>query len=110
MAAFKTRSQVFLPTSLQVGNNGTKVTKLIEGLVTACVPAMAAHGLGTGSAYIAGVANGDAIIMQLASQGASGIGIQSASIVAANTASLTFCAWGGATTASAMTFNYLVVK
>ena len=109
MASWKIRSQVLMPNSLQVGSNGTKFDKFLFGLGSACVPAMNASSIGTGSLAITGVAAGDTVIVQLASQGASGIGIMAASSIT-NGASLTFFALGGATGASTMVFNYIAVS
>lgn len=109
MAGLTIRNPLNILSNLRVGSSGTAVTKILMGTVSACVPAMNASTPGTGSANITGLAQGDAIIMQLASYGASGIGIISCSAVAANTASLSFMAVAGATTASTMTFNYLAM-
>lgn len=108
MASFKLRNNMFFPTSLKVGTNGTTLTKALWGIGSACVPAMNASAVGTGSIAITGAEVDDAVIIQLASLGASGVGIVAASAFA-NGASLTFIALAGATTASEMRFNYMVM-
>ena len=109
MGSFKIRQNVLMPGTLKVGSSGTVLTKLLTGTVSASVPAMGASAVGTGSAAITGLAVGDTLIMQLASYGASGIGIVTARAASANTASMTYMALGGPTTASTMTLNYIVV-
>ena len=108
MASFKIRNNMFFPTSLKVGTNGTTLTKTLWGIGPACVPAMNASAVGTGSISISGVEVGDAVSIQLASLGASGVGLVAASAFA-NGASLTFIALAGPTTASTMNFNYIVL-
>jgi hypothetical protein len=107
MGSFKVRQNVLAPTSVKIGANGTQMSKLLVGTVAACVPAMAASTFGTGSAYIAGLETTDGIVMQLNSLGASGVTLASVRITAANTASLTFMAGPGPTTACTMVFGYV---
>lgn len=108
MASFKLRNKMFFPTSLKVGTNGSEMTKVLYGVSSACVPAMNASAVGTGSILITGVEVGDTVILQLASLGASGIGLVQTKAIT-NGASMTFMALVGPTTASTMGFNYMVL-
>jgi len=107
MGSFKVRQNVLMPSTLKIGANGTELDKFIIGTVAACVPAMAASTYGTGSALIPGLETTDGIVMQMNSTGASGVILASVRITAASTASLTFMAGPGPTTASTMVFGYV---
>lgn len=106
MAALTFRNPVILKTNAKIGSSGTAVTKLLAGVVSTCVPAIGASTVGTGSAYIDGLAAGDFILAGIATIGASGVGVLNVRATAANTASFSFFSMG-ATTASTMDINYI---
>lgn len=105
MPAFKTRRVLLAQGGLQVGPSGTSFAQVLSGTVAACVPAMGASALGTGSAAISGIAASGMLLMQLNS-GGSGLQLTAVCPISANTASLSFMSLG-ATAASTVTLSYI---
>jgi len=104
MPSFRVRRPLLAMGGLNVGN-GTTIDKILTGTVAACVPAMGASTLGTGSALITGLAASGTVFMQLNS-GGSGLQLTAVCPIATNTASLSFMSLG-ATAASTVTLSYI---
>ncbi len=104
MPSFRVRRPLLAMGGLNVGN-GTTIDKILPGTVAACVPAMGAAAIGTGSALITSLSASGTLMLQLNS-GGSGLQLYAACPIAANTASLTFGSLG-ATAASTVTLSYI---
>jgi hypothetical protein len=110
MASFKVRQSVLVPSSLQVGANGTKVSQILFGTVSGCVPVINASAIGSGSFSVANVPVGAAVQLTIAS-GAGGLALVGACATANGAISASFVNGTGTnTTASVFSVYYLVVS
>lgn len=102
---FKVRRRLLATGGAHLGSSGSAFSTLAYGTVSACVPAMDASGLGSGSMSIP-EAETDSILFFSGSK-TNGIVVHSASVDSAGVVTASYMA-DDATIASTLVFRYLV--
>ena len=106
---YKVRSKILAKGGMVVGATGTHVTKLLTGVVTACVPVVNASAFASGSLAITSASTGDKVFLS-GSDADNGIYVYAAIVSADGAISASYGNNSSAnSSASEMTFSYLVV-
>ena len=106
---YKVRSKILAKGGTQTGANGTHVKKVLAGVVSACVPIVGASAVASGSMAITSASTGDKVFLS-GSDADGGVAVYSAVVSADGAITASYLNPTGAdTTASTMTFHYLVI-
>lgn len=107
MASFKVRRKEIAKGGMQVGALGSNITGIMQGTVSACVPAMGASGLNSGSMSIPNLPAGAKLFFNGACP--AGIQIIGASVTATGSVTASYLGASGATIASTLSFFYVAI-
>lgn len=106
---YKVRSKILAKGGTVTGATGTHIRKMLTGVVTACVPQIGASTVASASLAIVSASTGDSVFLS-GSDADEGVYVYAAVVTADGAISASYGSIAGAqTSASEMTFNYLVI-
>jgi len=105
---YKVRSKILAKGGTKVGASGTHVKKMLVGTVSACVPIVGASGVASGSMAITSASTGDKVFLS-GSDADLGVYVYSVTVSADGAIAASYGNNGVETTASTMSFHYLVL-
>jgi len=105
---YKIRSKTLAKGGIVIGATGSTVSKLLVGTVSACVPQVGASSVASGSMAITSASTGDKVFLS-GSDADLGVYVYAATVTADGAITASYGNNGAQTTASTMTFSYLVI-